>query len=244
MSSVREPLTGELTPSEPGIYLARRHAWILQIIKGGVPAQPVPGDRKPVMDALWEIVDAAGGLEFSRMELRRVIGLAQQEFSSLEPIPGPPQVTNWADATTPAVYYAFYHGVYWTRTVIDRYEELLGPALSHDRALWNSLQRTRSEAGGSAFDDARALAGIALHKWTSPYSGFSAKVEGQKLVYPVVDRIVDRENLRANLRFSSGRHVEALIEEYWEAVCRFIDRLLDVFYPSPRVAGRDASRNV
>ena len=165
------------------------------------------------------------------MELRRVIALAQEEFNSLRPIPHLPPAPNWGGATTPVVYYAFYHGAYWTRTVIDRYEELLRPALSHDQPLWVSLQKMRTQTGGAAFADARDLAGISLHKLTSPYSGFSAKVENGKLIYPIVDRIVDRKSIRANLLFASGRHAEALIEEYWVAVCQFIDGLLAVFYP-------------
>ena len=165
------------------------------------------------------------------MEFHRVIASAHEEFSSLTQPSGFHSALNWSGATTPAAYYAFYHVVYWTRTVVDRFEELLRPALSDDRGLWNTLQRIRTESGGQEFADARDLAGIALHKWTSPYSGFAAKVDGGKLLYPVGDRIANKQSLRANLSFASGRHAEALVEGYWDAVLHFVDRLLNVFYP-------------
>ncbi len=43
-----------------GVYLKRRHEWVIRLIKGGVPVQPSMGDRGPVMDALYDLVDAAG----------------------------------------------------------------------------------------------------------------------------------------------------------------------------------------
>ena len=40
-----------------------------------VPEKPATGDKSPVMDALRELIDAGGGLEFSRGELIRVIAI-------------------------------------------------------------------------------------------------------------------------------------------------------------------------
>lgn len=194
----------------------------------GVPAQPKTGDREPVMDALYEIVGAGGGLEYSREEFRRVITIAQEEFTA---ICSPPYDPNWAGSNTPAAYYEFCNAVVWTRTVDDRFRDELRDALKHESALWRKLQRIRSETAGSEFEDARLLANCSLHKFTPPYSNFSAKVEDGILVYPVVDRIIDKENFRANLRFASGRHAAAVIDEYWEAITGFIERLLDEFYP-------------
>jgi hypothetical protein len=51
------------------------------------------------------------------------------------------------------------------------------------------------------------------------------------LIYPVVDNVDDEQDFRNNLNFSKGRHAEMLVEEYWKAVCIFIDRVLDEFYP-------------
>ncbi len=89
----------------------------------------------------------------------------------------------------------------------------------------------RTETVGQQFEDARALAQCNLHIFTPPYACHSAKVEESRLVYPVVDKITDPDNFRANLRFASGRHAEALVEKYWETVSRFMERLLSVFYP-------------
>lgn len=209
------------------LFLPQRHSWLKRLV--GVPARPKGGDRGPVMDALFEILDAAGGLEYSREALRRAIVIAQGEFETLCK---PQDVTTWAGANTPAIYYEFCNAIVWTRTVEDRYIEQLIPAIKHEPDLWKNLQKIRSRSAKSQFKDARLLAKCSLHKFTPPYASFSAKVEGSTLIYPVVDRIVDAENFRANLHFASGRHAAALIDEYWNAVVRFMDGLLEVFYPS------------
>ena len=69
---------------EPGIFLMRRHAWFHRAAMG-LPKKPTTGDRGPVRDALLDVIDAAGGLEFSRGEFVRVIGIAQEEYTSLFP---------------------------------------------------------------------------------------------------------------------------------------------------------------
>ena len=136
----------------------------------GYLRNPLPGDRGPVRDALLDVIDAAGGLEFSRGEFLRVIGIAQEEYSSLFPgvdqsVPHYPAAPHlWGGATVPAVYFAFFEAVTWTRTVIDRFQEPLKLTVQpHDHELWKSLQRIRSESGGQMFDDARTLAGVSLH---------------------------------------------------------------------------------
>ncbi len=48
----------------PDLFLAQRTAWFRGMI--GVPAELARLDRGPVMEALPEVVDAAGGVEFSR----------------------------------------------------------------------------------------------------------------------------------------------------------------------------------
>jgi hypothetical protein len=68
-----------------------------------------------------------------------------------------------------------------------------------------------------------------LHKFTLRYSGASAKVDSGKLVYPV-PRIIDPDEFRRN-RMEAGRHVTSVVDELWAAVERFVDQLLDVFYP-------------
>ncbi len=223
-----EPAQRPEPDMKPILFLPRRHSWFLRIIRGPVPVQPETGDKEPVMHTLHEIVDAAGGLEHSREAFRRVITIAQEEFTALCT---PPFSPNWTGANTPAVYYEFSNAVTWTRTVDDRYKDQLRPAVQHDQPLCNKLQRIRSEEAGSEFEDARLLAKCGLHKFTPPYANAGAKVEGATLIYPVVDRIIDPENFRANLRFASGRHAATVIEKYWEAVAGFIERLLDVFYP-------------
>ena len=59
--------------------------WLVQRAAMGVSKKPTTGDRGPVRDALLDVIDAAGGLEFSRGEFLRVIGIAQEEYSSLFP---------------------------------------------------------------------------------------------------------------------------------------------------------------
>ena len=212
---------------EADLYLSQRHLWFLRI--KGVPVQPKTGNRGPVMDTLHEIVDGAGGLEYSRGAFGRIVKIAQKEFNSLCTPPYPP---NWNGASTPPVYYEFCNAVAWTRTVDDRYKDRLRTALQHDPAIWKRLQRIRSEAAGTQFEDARLLAKCSLHKFTPPYSNVSAKVEGETLFYPVVDRIIDADDFRANLSYASGRHAAAVVEEYWESVSLFVEKLLDVFYPA------------
>jgi len=228
---------------EPGIFLMRRHGWF-QRAAMGVPKKPTTGDRGPVRDALLDVIDAAGGLEFSRGELLRVIGIAQEEYSSLLPgvassVPHYPAVPHlWGGATVPAVYYAFFETATWTRAVIDRFEKPLCLAVQpHDQLFWNSLQRIRSVSGGKVFDDARTLAGVSLHRYSPPYAGCGAKVVDRKLIYPVVDTVPvlnavgDQADFRNYLKFNEGRHAEMLVEEYWKAVYIFIDKVLDEFYP-------------
>ena len=204
-----------------------------------LPKKPTTGDLGPVRDALLDVVDAAGGLEFSRGELLRVIGIAQEEYSSLQIRTGPamphyPAAPHlWGGATVPAVYYAFFEAAAWTRTVIDRFEAQLKAVVQpHEPALWTSLQRIRSESGGQVLDDARTLAGVSLHRYSPPHAGCGAKVVNGKLIYPVPDTVVDRQDFRNNLRFTKDRHAEMLVEQYWQAVCIFIDRVLEVFYPT------------
>jgi hypothetical protein len=71
-----------------------------------------------------------------------------------------------------------------------------------------------------------------LHWYPPPYTGSGAKVVNGKLIYPVVDTVDDKQDFRNNLKFEKGRHAEMLVEEYWKAVCIFIDRVLDEFYPN------------
>ena len=208
------------------LYLPCRHSWFLRII-GRSPTMPKTGDRGLVMDALQEVVDAAGGLEYSREALRRAMAVAQEEFDKARVTSN---ATNWGGANTPAVYYEFCNAVNWTRSVEDRYKDRLQPALLHDAALWGMLQKIRSGTARWQFEDTRLLAKCALHKFTLPYSNAGAKVKDSILTYPVPDRITDPEDFRANLQIASGRHAAAVIDEYWEAVTRFIDGLLDTLY--------------
>ena len=67
---------------EPGIFLMRRHGWF-QRASMGLPKKPTTGNRGPVRDALLDVIDTAGGLEFSRGEFLRVIGIDQEEYPSL-----------------------------------------------------------------------------------------------------------------------------------------------------------------
>jgi hypothetical protein len=216
---------------EPGIFLMRRHGWFHRAMTS-LPVQPASGDRGVVQDALLDLIDAAGGLEFSRGELFRIMAISQEEYSSLQTGEDLPAPRMWGGATVPAVYSAFFEAVTWARTVIDRFQEPLKEVVQpHDRELWNTLQRIRSESGGQVLDDARTLAGVSLHWYSPPHAGCGAKVVNGKLIYPVVDNVDDRQDFRNNLKFDKGSHAEMLVEEYWKAVCIFLDRVLDEFYP-------------
>ena len=113
----------------------------------------------------------------------------------------------------------------------DRFEERLLKSIEHDDDFKKRVQRIRQETAGPQLDDARELAGCGLHWLTPPYADHGAKVKGGKLIYPIPDRVDKKNDFRDNLRFAEGRHAEALVEEYWSAVERFIDRLLNEFYP-------------
>lgn len=194
--------------------------------------QPASGDIGAVQNALLDLIDAAGGLEFSRGELIRIMAISQKEYSSLQTGLGQEVPRMWGGATVPAVYCAFFEAVTWTRTVKDRFEEPFRLTIQpYDRVLWNALGRIRTESVGKVFEDARTLAGVSLHRYSPPYAGCGAKVVNEKLIYPVVDNVDDKQDFRNNLKFDEGRHAEMLVEEYWKAVCIFIDRILDEFYP-------------
>jgi hypothetical protein len=193
----------------------------------GVPVEPAQLDRQPVMEALPEVVDAAGGLEFSRDQLRRVVAAAQEEFAALCQPPYPP---TWAGRNTPPVYYCFVDAVAWTRAVKDRFQDRLRPALEADLPLRMRVSRIYSHAGAT-FEDARLLAQCGLHKFTPPHDNASARIENGVLIYPVADRIVDPDDVRANLSFGAGRQVVGVVDTYWDAVRQFIDGLLDIFHP-------------
>ena len=186
------------------------------------------------MDALNDLIDAGGGLEFSRGELIRVIAIAQAEYDSLQPGLGKPsEVGMWGGATTPAVYFAFFEAATWTRTVRDRFDERLKLAVQpQDSNLWNVLQRIRSKSVGRVFEDARGLASTNLHWYSPPYAGCGAKIVEGKLIYPIVDSVDDREDFRNNIKFDKGRHAEVVVEEYWNLICHFIDGILDEFIQS------------
>lgn len=209
----------------PEFFLPRRLGWMKRGLFGGMPVRPTMGDRGPVYEAIADIVDAAGALEHSRGQLARVIEAARIEFETLHSGP-PPDV--WAGANTPAVYHQFYNAVAWTRAVSDRYGDRLHPAVKHDPVLWVDLQKIRSTAA-TQFEEARLLAKVSLHKFTPPYTGAGAKVEAGVLVYPV-PKIVDADDYRKN-PLVPGRHAAFLVNDFWAAVEKFVDQLLDVFYP-------------
>ena len=138
----------------------------------------------------------------------------------------------WGGASVFAVYCAFYEAVTWTRTVKDRFGKPFRLTVQpHNQELWRALARIRTESVSKVFDDACTLAGVSLHRYSPPYAGCGAKVVNGKLVYQVVDTVEDKQDFRNNLKFDKGRDVEMLVEEYWTAVCIFIDRVLDELYP-------------
>lgn len=215
-------------------FLPRRAEWMRRAIFTGLPVHPSTGDRGITQEALADIVDAAGGLEHSRAQLARVIAVAQAEFDQL--CMGQPSlrdVHGWGGRNTPAVYSEFANAVAWTRAVDDRYgsDRLRLAVYPHDRDLWKELQKIRSSTAGVQFEDARLLAKVTLHKFTPPYSSAGAKVEGDKLIYPI-PRIDDPDDFRAN-PLVPGRHVMSVVDDLWAAVERFVDQLLAVFYPRP-----------
>ena len=200
-----------------------------------LPARPKIGDRGSVHAALHDLVDAGGTLEYGRGALLRTIEIAQQEWDTLSVDLNGLETENWSGLSTRAVYYDFYAAVTWTRSVRDRFEDRLKMALQHDRDFWNQLQRIRSEAAGPVFEDAGHLPNCYLHNFTPPYPNFSARVERGAITYPVVDNIATnaQRDYPAILEhnFKLGRHAAAVVDQYWDAVSNFIDRLLDLFYP-------------
>ena len=197
-------------------------------MSGGYPARPTTGDRSPVLDALLDIADAAGGLEHSCAQLGHVIAVARAEFEEVQGFPKD-LWGGWTGRNTPAVYLEFCNAVAWTRAVADRYGDRLHPAVRHDPDLWRELQRIRSTAA-KQFEEARLLAQVGLHKFTPPYPGAAAKIEDGALVYPV-PKILNVDDYRRN-PLVPGRHVASVVNDLWPAVERFVDQLLDVFYPS------------
>ena len=151
---------------------------------------------------------------------------AKKAFRDLQDVPV------WGGRNTPAVFHEFCNAVAWTRAVDDRYRDRLRPALGHDPELWKEVQKIRSTTAGRPLEEARRLAKVGLHKFTPPYPGAGAKVEDGTLTYPVPE-IRNPDDYCGN-RVVPGRHAESIVEEFWAAVQRFVDQLLDVFYPRSR----------
>ncbi len=126
--------------------------------------------------------------------------------------------------------------VSWTRAVKDRFQERLRPALDRDLPLRKKISQQVYSPAGATFEDARLLAQCGLHKFTPPHDNAPARVDNGVLVYPVTDRIVDPDDVRANLSFGAGRHVIAVVDTYWDVVSEFTRRLLDIFFPPPAAA--------
>jgi hypothetical protein len=183
-----------------------------------------------VKEAVAGIVDAAAGLEYSRAQLHRAITIAQEEFNPLRndsPDLAPADV--WGGRNVPAVYYEFYNAVAWTRAVRDRYNEPLHQAVKHDPDLWKTLQKIRSKANAE-FEDARLLAKCSLHRFTPPHvlAGPKARADGV-----LIHRVPKIRNEGAIVgRLSDDRHIENIVAAFWSAVSRFVEELLDVFYPA------------
>jgi hypothetical protein len=220
------------------LFVRHRFGWMQRAMLRGYPVEPKTGDLGPVREAVAGIVDAASGLEYSREQVRRVIAVAQAEFDAAASAGFAELVESdvWAGRKTPAVYYEFYNAVAWTRAVKDRYADRLHPAVRHDPDLWKRLQIIRSSAD-TKFEDARLLAKCSLHKYTPPYTLAGPKItEGGKLIY-LVPRIVDADDPLAYFgTMSEHRHVISLVTEFWDAVSIFVERLLDVFYPTGTAA--------
>ena len=222
-----------VTPADPtDLFLPQRHEWMSRAMFSSWPVAPTTGDRGPVKDAVADIVDAAGGLEYSRIQLHRAIAIAQAEFDAARrDFPALEEASSWGGANTPAVYYEFYNAVAWTRAVKDRYGEVLRDAVKHDPALWTTLQKIRSGANRE-FEDARLLAKCSLHRFTPPYAVAPPRIGKDGSLVWRVPEIVDADEFRANLRtMSDSRHVVSIVEGFWLAVSRFVEAILDVFYP-------------
>src|SRR5216110_723203 len=70
--------------ADAALFLAQRFQSMRRAMFSGVPHEPKQGDLGPVMDAVGEIVDAAGSLEYSRVQLHRVLNVAQAEFAAAQ----------------------------------------------------------------------------------------------------------------------------------------------------------------
>lgn len=76
-----------------------------------------------------------------------------------------------------------------------------------------------------------ALLGLAsIGTRLPPYAGSGARFVDGRLIYPIIDAVTADQDFRSNLTFKKGRDVEMLAEEYWSAVCKFVDGILDEFY--------------
>jgi len=221
--------TAGTPPTEAEYFLARRFGWMHRTMFRGLPVRPKTGDRGPVKDALLEIVDAAGALEYSRERLSRIMTIAQAEFERCSKGLDFLGASSWGGTNTPAVYYEFCNAVAWTRGVKGRYEEQLRQAIAHDPELWKELQKVRSRTAQREFEEARVLAKCSLHIFTPPYSNAGAQIEGGALIYPIPE-IINPDDFRAN-RLVAGRHAASLVDQFWAATEKFVDELLDVFHP-------------
>jgi len=215
------------------MLLPQRRSWQLRVLGYGVPAKPQTGDREPVMAAISEIIDAAGGVEYTLQVLKQNFNVAQGDYMKLcEELCNP--INDYVSMPSAAiVYYDFLNLVVWMRTVDERFKHglLKAKAVKQEIDLRDRLKGIRSRAGGEQFDDARQLADCMLHRWTPPYSGASPKVEDGRLVWPVPDQIDRKKGMRKNLSFKKRRNVIALADEYFDAVSRFVTGLLDELYP-------------
>jgi hypothetical protein len=85
-----------VTPADHlDLFLPQRREWMHRAMFSGLPAVPTTGDRGPVLEAVADIVDAAAGLEYSRIQLHRAIAVAQDEFDAALSANMSETVTRW-----------------------------------------------------------------------------------------------------------------------------------------------------
>ncbi|MEE8328516.1 MAG: hypothetical protein V3R54_01145, partial [Thermodesulfovibrionia bacterium] len=112
--------------SENSMYLEKNRAWNQRVIGYGVPVKPQTGDRGPVINAIHEIISAAGGVEYSLQVLKQNSHVAQEEYLKLcEKLGNSPDTTYVSVPEVTFVYYDFSNLVVWTRTVYERCKCLL-----------------------------------------------------------------------------------------------------------------------
>jgi hypothetical protein len=185
---------------------------------------------------LFDVVDAAGGVEYANVRLHECIERAHNTYTSLftahGEAPGPHYMINMEEA-----WYTVEELVVWARTLDDRLkrdggkerpDQGLIPALA-DGPRREAVITARSRLLASGLQEARWLSGLNLHMQSTQAGSKVGRIENGQVILPFPDQITERINHRWELTYSDGRDAVSFADALMESVATFMDAMLAAF---------------